>query len=495
MGMSEADSSTTTLDGTLRAIIAADRLQLSDTVEGRDLLHRRLTVFYGYFALIATLGTIVTRMRAFPPELDPELLRMARDVQTAHALVMCVVFVALRLKGRSGVVARGLDIFATLATAGTGALALSTIPHFVTVDVAVVAFFLLFFVVRAALVPSKPWIATVVAAVSAIPFALGLSVMYRNAGLAFVPDPEAATYAALRSMACGVAGVYLVSKTIYGLRNAVEKAVQLGQYVIHEKIGEGGMGSVYRASHAMLKRPTAIKVVPPERAGETSTARFEREVMATSRLTHPNSVVIYDYGRTRGGVFYYAMELLDGEDLEKLVEREGAQPVERARHILHQVASALAEAHDAKLVHRDIKPSNIMLCTRGGMRDFVKVLDYGLVKDVGAAPDVQLTGERTITGTPLYMAPESMLSPETVGPAADVYGVGCVAYFLLTGRTPFEGNSLVEVCAHHVHTTPEPPSKLAPAVPAELDAIVLRCLEKHPEPRPTARELAAALDG
>jgi serine/threonine protein kinase len=188
------------------------------------------------------------------------------------------------------------------------------------------------------------------------------------------------------------------------------------------------------------------------------------------------------------------MELLDGEDLERLVEREGPQPVERVRQIVRQLSAALAEAHDAGLVHRDVKPSNIMLCTRGGTRDFVKVFDFGLVKDVAASPEVQITSEHTITGTPLYMAPESMLEPTKVGPPADVYGVGCVAYFLLTGRTPFEGNSLVEVCAHHVHTTPEPPSKHVPSVPPDLDAIVLRCLEKHPEPRPTAHELATAFD-
>jgi serine/threonine-protein kinase len=494
MDRAATEEGTTTLDGTLRAIIAADRLQLSNTVEGRDLLHRRLTVFYGYFALIATLGAIVTRMRALPPELDPYLLGVARNVQTVHAIVMCVVFVGVRLKGQKAVVARSLDIFATLATAATGAVALTAVPHFVSVDVSVVAFFVLFFVVRAALVPSKPWIATAVAAAAAIPFAFGLAIMYRNAGPVFVPDPEGATYAALRSMAGGIAGVYLVSKTIYGLRSAVEKAVQLGQYVVHEKIGEGGMGAVYRASHAMLKRPTAVKVIAPDRAGETATARFEREVMATSRLSHPNNVAIYDFGRTRGGVFYYAMELLDGEDLEQLVERAGAQPVARVRHVLHQVSAALAEAHDAGLVHRDVKPSNIMLCTRGGLRDFVKVLDFGLVKDFTATADVQITSEQTITGTPLYMAPEAMLEPTKVGPPADVYGLGCVAYFLLTGRTPFEGKSLVEVCAHHVHTTPLPPSQHAPGVPPELDALVLRCLEKHPEPRPTARELAAAFD-
>jgi serine/threonine-protein kinase len=317
--------------------------------------------------------------------------------------------------------------------------------------------------------------------------------MYRRAGIAIVPDADAATLAALRSMVAGVGGVYLVAKTIYGLRSAVEKAVQLGQYVIHEKIGEGGMGAVYRASHAMLRRPTAIKVIPPDRAGETATARFEREVMTTSRLTHPNNVAIYDFGRTRGGVFYYAMELLDGEDLGRLIDREGPQSVERTRHILRQVAAALAEAHEAGLVHRDVKPQNVMLCTRGGVRDFVKVLDFGLVKDVGAASDVKITSERSITGTPLYMAPESILLPESVGPAADIYAVGCVAYFLLTGRTPFEGDNLVAVCAAHVHTVPEPPSTYAPEVPPQLDALVLRCLEKNPELRPTTHELEAAL--
>ena len=490
--MSDAEEKTT-LDGTLRAIVAADRLQLSETVEGRGLLHRRMTVFYGYFALLGVLGAIGTRFRRFPADLEPNRLAFILNVQTAHAIVLSLVFLALRFGPRQGLFLRALDIAATLATAVTAALALSAVPHFVTVDVSVVAFFVLFFVVRAALVPGKPWVATVVAVAAAVPFTLGLAAMYHRAGAALVPDPDGATLAALRSMGMGIAGVYVVSRTIYGLRSAVEKAVRLGQYVLHEKIGEGGMGAVYRASHAMLKRPTAIKVIPPDRAGETVTARFEREVMATSRLTHPNNVAIYDFGRTRGGVFYYAMELLDGEDLARLVERGGPQPVGRTRHILRQLTAALAEAHDAGLVHRDVKPANVMLCTRGGVRDFVKVLDFGLVKDFATSSDVKITNERTIAGTPLYMAPESIQSPEAVGPAADVYAVGCVAYFLLTGRAPFEGDNLVGVLAAHLHGVPEPPSKHAPEVPSELDSLVLRCLEKKPEARPTTRELEAAL--
>jgi eukaryotic-like serine/threonine-protein kinase len=485
----------TTLDGTLRAIVAADRVDFSETTDGTRLVHRRLTVFYGYFTLLAVLAAIATRVRAFPAEVDRRAIASILDVQTAHAAVLVLVFLALRLRVRERRLLFALDGLATAATAATAAIGLSVAPRIAGVDVSAVAFFLVFFVVRAALVPSKPWIATAVAGASAIPFTVGLAVMYRRFGPAFVPDPDASTFAATRSMVAGIAGVYLVSRTIYGLRSVVAKAVELGQYVVHEKIGEGGMGSVYRASHAMLKRPTAIKVIAPERADGTATARFEREAMAASRLTHPNNVAIFDFGRTRGGVFYYAMELLDGEDLERLVARDGPLPVARTRHVLRQAAAALAEAHAAGLIHRDVKPANVMLCTRGGVSDFVKILDFGLVKDVATPADVKLTSDRAIAGTPLYMAPESIVAVETVGPPADVYGLGCVAYFLLTGGPPFGGNNLIEICAAHVHDVPAAPSSHAIDLPPELDALVLRCLDKKPERRPTMPELEAALGG
>ena len=186
----------------------------------------------------------------------------------------------------------------------------------------------------------------------------------------------------------------------------MREARRLGPYTLVEKIGEGGMGAVYRASHALLRRPTAIKILPPQRAGEMDLARFEREVQMTSQLTSPHTVSVYDYGRTPDGLFYYAMEFLDGIDLEELVRRDGPMPPGRVVHVLRQVCEALGEAHRAGLIHRDVKPANILLCERGGRFDVAKVVDFGLVKSVsGSDPGVTL--ENTVPGTPHYMAPES----------------------------------------------------------------------------------------
>jgi serine/threonine-protein kinase len=485
--MTDEEARASTVDGMIEAIVAADRLALSEPTDDKELLHRRLTVFYGYIALLGALGAVANRLRRIPADVDPRELTFVLEVQIAHTLVIGAIFVALRYRIHEPRVVRVLDAVATIATIATASIALSVIPRAWTVDVTAVSFFTLFFTLRAALVPSTPWLATLVAALSAIPFTIGLASLYRRSA---VPDPDAATGAALRAMLGGVAAVYVVSRTIYGLRRVVERALRLGQYVVHEKIGEGGMGAVYRASHALLKRPTAIKLITTGRASKPAAARFEREVMAASRLSHPNNVAIYDYGRTHGGVFYYAMELLDGKDLGSLVEHEGPQEVARTLHILQQVTAALGEAHDAGLVHRDVKPENVMLCTRGGVPDFVKVLDFGLVKDLEAAEVTKITAETALAGTPLYMAPEAIVAPATVGPPADVYGVGCVAYVLLTGRPPFPGRNLVEVCGAHVHAPPEPPSTHAPAaLPSDLDALVLRCLAKDPARRPTTHAL------
>ena len=197
------------------------------------------------------------------------------------------------------------------------------------------------------------------------------------------------------------------ARIIFGLQ-------KLGQYTLGEKIGEGGMGVVYKASHAMLRRPTAIKLLRPEKAGEESVLRFEREVQLTSRLSHPNTIAIYDYGRTPDGVFYYAMEYLTGITLTELIKGDGPQAEERVIHLLAQICGSLAEAHEAGLVHRDIKPGNIMLCVRGGMYDVVKVLDFGLVREVDRSEDTEVTNVTSITGTALYIAPEVITVGSTI---------------------------------------------------------------------------------
>jgi eukaryotic-like serine/threonine-protein kinase len=283
------------------------------------------------------------------------------------------------------------------------------------------------------------------------------------------------------------------SQTIYGLRKAVSDIKRLGQYTLEEKLGEGGMGVVYRASHAMLRRPTAIKLLLPGRAGKDDLIRFEREVRRTAMLTHPNTVTVFDYGRTTAGVFYYAMELLEGASLDEIVDVDGPQPEARVIHLLEQAAASLAEAHDAGLIHRDVKPGNILVVDRGGISDLVKVVDFGLVKDVGfgardeATSEVALTKANTITGTPLYIAPEAIIAPETVDARADLYALGAVGYWLLTGTHVFSGMSVVEVCAHHLHSAPEPPSlRLGASVSPDLEAVILACLAKRPEDRPAS---------
>jgi len=356
--------------------------------------------------------------------------------------------------------------------------------------------------IRAALIPSTPRRTIIVTALFGVPMILvtTLLVPVGDGGLAWrALDSGAypwlpATTAMIWGF--GVITCTVISWVIYGLRAEVREARRLGQYVLEKKLGEGGMGEVYRARHGMMRRPSAIKLLRVDRTGEVNLRRFEREVQLTARLTHPNTITIFDYGRTHDGVFYYAMELLDGATLQRIVAVDGAQPASRVVRILGMVCGALTEAHAIGLIHRDIKPANIMLCTQGGERDVVKLLDFGLVKEFEVDRDVSLTGASAVVGTPQYMAPESILAPDSVDARADIYALGAVAYYLLAGDDVFNGKSVVEICSQHLHQVPEPLSAQGIAIPAELEAIVLACLEKDPARRPqTAADLRRRVEG
>jgi hypothetical protein len=286
-----------------------------------------------------------------------------------------------------------------------------------------------------------------------------------------------------------------VSRLTQKAQHEALKARQLGQYKLDAKIGQGGMGVVYRGHHAMLRRPTAIKLLDVERTTEVSIARFEREVRLTSQLSHPNTISIYDFGRTPEGIFYYAMELLDGINLEDLVQDSGPLPEGRVIHLLTQLCGSLNEAHELGLIHRDVKPANIMVCRLGGMYDVVKLLDFGLVKAVDAQREAGLTAANALMGTPLYMSPEAVTNPDLVDARSDLYSLGGVGYFLLTGTTPFSGASLSELFGKHTSADPDSPSqRLGRTVDRQLESLILQCLAKSPAERPrTAEELGEAL--
>ncbi len=273
-------------------------------------------------------------------------------------------------------------------------------------------------------------------------------------------------------------------------QKAAIEAQQLGQYRLEEKLGSGAMGTVYKGHHAMMRRPTAIKLLNLDQISSASIARFEREVQITCQLTHPNTIAIYDYGRTPEGVFYYAMEYLEGIDLQQLIDQYGPQPESRVIQILLQICGSLYEAHTQGLVHRDIKPANIMLNHRGGQPDVVKVLDFGLVKQVDENDQ-----EAGLAGTPLYMSPEAIQSPTLVDACSDIYAVGAIGYFLLTGKCVFEATKLVDLMQMHVTEAPIPPShRVNVKVSEEFEGIILGCLEKSRARRPqTARDLAQQL--
>ena len=260
---------------------------------------------------------------------------------------------------------------------------------------------------------------------------------------------------------------------------------QLGVYRLEGKIDEGGMATVHRAVHALLRRPTALKILKPHLATDELIARFEREVQLASRLEHPSTIEIFDYGRTRDGTFFYAMEYIDGITLAKLVDQDGAQAVSRVAHILKQVCESLREAHAKGLIHRDIKPANVMLCERGGESDVVKVLDFGLIKDVRATDTRDITQYARLLGTPTYMAPERIRNPSEAAPTVDVYAVGALAFYLLTGKRVFDAPNELELARQVLEVeAPRVSAAAKQPVPKAIDDLVARCLAKDAADRP-----------
>ncbi|MBL0217107.1 MAG: serine/threonine protein kinase [Myxococcales bacterium] len=351
--------------------------------------------------------------------------------------------------------------------------------------------FAMFLAIRAALVPSQPrrtfFITAMVGAPRIVLTTLlvpaadgGLTRRHGSDAYPWLPSTAIMMWM-IATITCTV-----ISKVIYGLRAEVREARKFGQYVLERRIGEGAMGVVYRATHAMLRRPAAIKLLLKDRASEADLLRFEREVQLTSRLVHPNTISIFDYGRAADGTFYYVMEYLDGLDLQHLVDQYGPIDPARTIHILAQISGALAEAHALGLIHRDIKPANVVLTERPDEPDVVKVVDFGLVKKFGGNLAESAASE-AITGTPLYMAPEAISRPDTIDGRSDLYAVGAVAYFLLTGRHVFEAATVIEICSKHMLEAPVPPSqRLGKALPADLEAIVLACLAKDRADRPAS---------
>jgi hypothetical protein len=358
-------------------------------------------------------------------------------------------------------------------------------------------------IVYSIVVPAPPGRAllAMIASVSAPPVLISYSL--KHAGLSHIFTPASFFLTHIFPYMICVALAYASARIMVTLGAEVSRARELGSYKLLERLGQGGMGEVWKASHQLLTREAAIKFIRPESIHGASPEessrvlrRFELEAQTTASLTSAHTIDLYDFGVSEDGTFYYIMELLEGLDLDLLVRRFGPLPPSRVVHLLTQVCESLEEAHQKGLIHRDVKPANIYVCRSGVQRDFIKVLDFGLVAQRGpvAASELRLTQAEHVMGTPSFMAPEAALG-QTLDGRSDLYGLGCVAYWLVTGREVFEGSNAIEVISKHVSHAPDPPSRHAPgAIPPELDALILSCMEKTPGRRPhSAREVARLL--
>jgi serine/threonine-protein kinase len=478
----------------LPAIVAGSGPHL--TAETQVLLRSRLRaaalillVGFGVFLVRHIVGVILGE------PLDPVLLG-------CHVLVVLVLgFCSMPLCRKCPVSLRKLRV-AELVIFGLPAVFFLLLQHRVTLADAArgfmpppLPFWLLLIFTYALFIPNT-WrrAAWVVGAMALAPGLLVVGMMLAHPEVGAVMTGMSFLQHVLTMVVAAVAAVF-GTHLINTLRREAFEAKELGQYRLIEPLGQGGMGEVYLAEHRMLKRPCAVKLIRPEQAGNPKVlARFEREVQMTARLSHWNTVEIYDYGRTDDGTFYYVMEYLPGLSLEALLERHGPLPAERVVHLLRQVCQALREAHAVGLIHRDVKPGNVFVAQRGGLYDVVKLLDFGLVKPVAELGSARLTQEGAISGTPLFMSPEQARGVDDLGARSDIYSLGAVAYALVSGRPPFERASPLEVIVAHARDEVVPPSRQRPDVPADLERVILRCLAKRPEDRfPDAESLEQAL--
>jgi serine/threonine-protein kinase len=347
------------------------------------------------------------------------------------------------------------------------------------------------------IVPTRAWLALLVSllAVSFEPLMFGEHLRGEGVDISAVR----LAWAFRDNIVCAVLAV-IPAHVVHQLGHKIGHERELGRYRLEERIGAGGMGEVWRAAHRLLARPVAIKIIRSETLNEAEPhsaagilARFEREARVTASLQSPHSIEIFDYGLAEDGTFYLVMELLDGFDLASLVERFGPQPSERVAYLMGQACHSLHDAHEMGLVHRDVKPANIFTCRKGQEHDFVKVLDFGLVKPLASArnEEISINADESVTGTPAFMAPEQASAPANVDARTDVYGLACVGYWLLTGHLVFEGATAVDVLVQHLRDDPVPPSSRTerPVDPA-LEAVLMACLRKDPRERPaSAREL------
>ncbi len=457
----------------------------------RTFFQERLAFFY-LIAWIASSGFLVMRV-----VLNVVAERSARGAPLErfpvfHLAATAILFLDWILaRGASSERAlRWVDAIGTIAAAFAYAAMERTMPLTWRPDQLVLLIANAVLLGRAALVPSAPRRTAWISAISVLPMPLVALELFRNGRLGDLVPGAVVTQATLWSTFLVILAT-LISNVTFHLRKSVARARRLGQYTLLEKIGQGGMGVVYRAEHQMLRRPTAIKLLPPHSASEENLRRFEREAQMTARLTNPHTVSVFDFGRTPEGAFYYVMEYLDGIDLERLVRETGPMPAGRVVSVLRQVCEALFEAHGIGLVHRDIKPANILLSELGGIPDFAKVVDFGLVKDVLGSRDARLTREGVFAGTLHYLSPEAIRESGSLDPRSDLYALGGVAYYMLTATRVFDGRA-IDVIQAHLDAVPQLPSdRLGRAVPPKLESVVLDCLAKDPNLRPESAAVLA----